>query len=58
MPITPFYRNKSSTDLVPNYEGEPLYLSIGNQIKAAGGFETQSGGIPLVINNFDGPRQM
>ena len=52
------YRNESSIDLIPNYEGDPLSHSLVNQIKAAGAEIVQNGEITLLVNNFDGPSQI
>jgi hypothetical protein len=51
------FRNESSTGLVPNYEGEPLAVSLSNQIKASGARIDPNGDVLLLVNNFDGPSQ-
>ncbi len=51
------YRNDSTKDLIPNYEGDPLSQSVANQIKAAGVEISATGDIFLLVNNFNGPFQ-
>lgn len=53
------FRNFSSAELIPNYEGDPLVLTAERQIEAAGGVPDYSskGDILLLINNFDSAPQ-
>jgi len=54
------YRNATSRNLIPNYEGQPMNLTILEQIIGAGGIivDSHSSGpkdydILLLVNNFD-----
>jgi len=52
------YRNTSTQNLIPNYEGQPMNLTILEQIKGAGGILANGSrpddyDILLLVNNFD-----
>lgn len=51
------YRNETTTELIPNYEGQPLSITVDKQIEAAGAKKSVNGNVVLLINNFDGPSQ-
>lgn len=57
------FRNSSTIDSIPNYEGLPMIQTLENQIRAAGGTPINGsilkrGNVTLLLNNFDEVRQM
>jgi len=53
----PAYRNDSSIDQIPAFEGQPMNLTLNQQIQAAGGSminELDDADILLAVNNFNG----
>ena len=53
----PVYRNDSSKDEIPAFEGQPMNLTLKQQIQAAGGSildQLADGDILLAVNNFNG----
>ena len=55
--FSPVYRNDSSIDEIPAFEGQPMNLTLKQQIQAAGGNITDDlvdADILLAVNNFNG----
>ena len=51
------YRNQTTQDYVPNYEGQPMNLTVLEQIEAAGGVianvSQKDADVVLLVNNFN-----
>ena len=55
--LFPVYRNDSSINEIPAFEGQPMNLTLKQQIQAAGGLlskEYSNADILLAVNNFNG----
>lgn len=57
------FRNSSTVEGIPNYEGLPMIQTLENQIRAAGGVAINGstlkrGNVTLLVNNFDEAKQM
>ena len=55
-----FFRDPSTIDYIPNYEGQPMIQTLKEQLYAAGGDivnETEKAQIILIVNNFSNKHQ-
>lgn len=65
--ISIFYRNSTTKNYIPSYEGQPLNLSVLNQINAAGGyvinndnpdkFDAEKTDLLILVNNWSEDQQ-
>lgn len=61
--VAMIFRNSSTVESIPNYEGLPMIQTLENQIRAAGGVAINGstlkrGNVTLLVNNFDEAKQM